>query len=200
MVTTNKRPRTGAVYTVRPLIGVLITCGSDHRSFSGPSRFSIVEFLRSGPSGNPPLHHHSQKRPWRSRTMSVYPLTTPLDLRLAREYFKFGPPKWGHHHWTIGVVSPTRRRPGMRQHKSSVPHLHPHKRGVENPRTNSYRNHFGASVAAVLQQSYVKFVLNTQVENPRYPPFLPTPQENRSPRRLKNKSEVRVYAAVEKSH
>ncbi|GBP12119.1 hypothetical protein EVAR_5940_1 [Eumeta japonica] len=57
--------------------------------------------------------------------MSVYPLTTPLDLRLSREILKFGPLKWGHHHWTIGVVSPTRRRPGMKQHKSSVPHPHP---------------------------------------------------------------------------
>ncbi|GBP81703.1 hypothetical protein EVAR_59832_1 [Eumeta japonica] len=56
--------------------------------------------------------------------MSVYPLTTPLDLWLAREFFKFGPPKWGHYHWTVGVASPTRRRPGMRQHKSFVPHLH----------------------------------------------------------------------------
>ncbi|GBP52507.1 hypothetical protein EVAR_32063_1 [Eumeta japonica] len=27
--------------------------------------------------------------------------------------------------WTVGVVSPTRRHPGMRQHRSSVPHLHP---------------------------------------------------------------------------
>ncbi|GBP89916.1 hypothetical protein EVAR_63579_1 [Eumeta japonica] len=47
--------------------------------------------------------------------MSVYPLTTPLDLRPSREIFKFGPLKWGHLHWTVGVVSPTRRRPGMRQ-------------------------------------------------------------------------------------
>ncbi|GBP47509.1 hypothetical protein EVAR_30597_1 [Eumeta japonica] len=44
------------------------------------------------------------------------------------------------HYWTVGVVSPTRRRPGMRQHKSSVPHpLYIHrtrkKRGVEDPRT-----------------------------------------------------------------
>ncbi|GBP24447.1 hypothetical protein EVAR_20771_1 [Eumeta japonica] len=53
--------------------------------------------------------------------MSVYSLTTPLDLRLARELFKFGSLKWGHHHWTVEDVSPTRRRPGMRQHKSSVP-------------------------------------------------------------------------------
>ncbi|GBP91124.1 RNA-directed DNA polymerase from mobile element jockey [Eumeta japonica] len=61
--------------------------------------------------------------------ISVYPLTTPLDPRLSRESFKFGPLKWGHHHWTVGVVSPTRRRPDMRQHKSSVPHLHPQKKG-----------------------------------------------------------------------
>ncbi|GBP21920.1 RNA-directed DNA polymerase from mobile element jockey [Eumeta japonica] len=61
--------------------------------------------------------------------MSVYPLTTPLDFRLARELFKFGPLKWGRHHWTVGVVSPTRRRRAIRQHKSSVPHLHPQERG-----------------------------------------------------------------------
>ncbi|GBP68241.1 hypothetical protein EVAR_48605_1 [Eumeta japonica] len=61
--------------------------------------------------------------------MSVYPMTTPLDLRLHREIFKFGPLKWGHHHWTVGVVSPTRRRPGIRQHKSSVPHPHPQEKG-----------------------------------------------------------------------
>ncbi|GBP13429.1 hypothetical protein EVAR_4186_1 [Eumeta japonica] len=36
---------------------------SDRRSFSGPLRFSFVEFLRSGRSGEPPLHHHSQRRP-----------------------------------------------------------------------------------------------------------------------------------------
>ncbi|GBP59763.1 hypothetical protein EVAR_44325_1 [Eumeta japonica] len=61
--------------------------------------------------------------------MSVYPLTTPLDLRLSLEIFNLGPLKWGHHHWTVGVVSPTRRRPGMRQHKSSVPHLQPQEKG-----------------------------------------------------------------------
>ncbi|GBP21125.1 hypothetical protein EVAR_11156_1 [Eumeta japonica] len=64
--------------------------------------------------------------------MSVYPLTTSLDLRLAREFSefsKFGPPKWGYHHWTIGVVSPTRRHPGMRQYKSSIPHVHPQEKG-----------------------------------------------------------------------
>ncbi|GBP35259.1 RNA-directed DNA polymerase from mobile element jockey [Eumeta japonica] len=61
--------------------------------------------------------------------MSVYPMTTPLHLRLAREFFKFGPPKWGHHHWTVGIVSLTRRRPGIRQHKFCVPHLHPQEKG-----------------------------------------------------------------------
>ncbi|GBP71895.1 hypothetical protein EVAR_56052_1 [Eumeta japonica] len=61
--------------------------------------------------------------------MSMYPLTTLLDLRLSREIFKFEPLKWGHHHWTVGVVSPTSRRPGIRQHKSSVPHLHPQEKG-----------------------------------------------------------------------
>ncbi|GBO99564.1 hypothetical protein EVAR_717_1 [Eumeta japonica] len=30
---------------------------------------------------------------------------------------------------TVGVVSPTKRRPGMRQHKSSIPHLHPQEKG-----------------------------------------------------------------------
>ncbi|GBP21660.1 hypothetical protein EVAR_16206_1 [Eumeta japonica] len=30
---------------------------SDRRSFSGSLRFSIVAFLRSGQSGDPPLHH-----------------------------------------------------------------------------------------------------------------------------------------------
>ncbi|GBP81957.1 hypothetical protein EVAR_62776_1 [Eumeta japonica] len=35
----------------------------------------------------------------------------------------------GHRHWTVGVASPTRRCPGMRQHKSSVLHLHPQEKG-----------------------------------------------------------------------
>ncbi|GBP57273.1 hypothetical protein EVAR_44090_1 [Eumeta japonica] len=48
-------------------------------------------------------------------------LTTPLDLRLSQEIFKYGPLKWGHHHWTVGVVSPTRRRLGMRQVLRPVP-------------------------------------------------------------------------------
>ncbi|GBP05751.1 hypothetical protein EVAR_5078_1 [Eumeta japonica] len=61
--------------------------------------------------------------------MSVYTLTTPLNFRLAREFSKFGPPKWGHHHWTVGDVSLTRRRPGITQHKPSIPHLHPQKKG-----------------------------------------------------------------------
>ncbi|GBP52496.1 hypothetical protein EVAR_32052_1 [Eumeta japonica] len=61
--------------------------------------------------------------------MLVYPLTTHFDLRLARKLFKFGLLEWGHHHWTVGVVSPTRRRPGMRQHKPSVPHLHRQEKG-----------------------------------------------------------------------
>ncbi|GBP87007.1 hypothetical protein EVAR_55291_1 [Eumeta japonica] len=61
--------------------------------------------------------------------MSVYPLTSHLDLRLARELLKFRPLKWGHHHWIIGVVSPTRKHPDMRHHKSSVPHLHPQENG-----------------------------------------------------------------------
>ncbi|GBP13430.1 hypothetical protein EVAR_4187_1 [Eumeta japonica] len=72
--------------------------------------------------------------------MSVYQLTTPLDLRLAWESFEFGPPKWGHQHWMMApvivqmVVSPTRICPGTRQHKSSVPHLHPQE-GVPPPPT-----------------------------------------------------------------
>ncbi|GBP80566.1 hypothetical protein EVAR_37670_1 [Eumeta japonica] len=57
--------------------------------------------------------------------MTVFPLTPPLDLRLTRETSRFGPPKWGHHNWTVEIVSPTRRRPGMRHHRSSVPHLRP---------------------------------------------------------------------------
>ncbi|GBP77572.1 hypothetical protein EVAR_57250_1 [Eumeta japonica] len=31
--------------------------------------------------------------------MTVYALTTPLDLRLTRKTSRFGPPKWDHHHW-----------------------------------------------------------------------------------------------------
>ncbi|GBP09338.1 hypothetical protein EVAR_5768_1 [Eumeta japonica] len=58
--------------------------------------------------------------------------------------------------------------------------------------------HFGAFVVSVLQQPYVKLVLNIQFENPHCPSFLPTPQENRSPRRLRNKSEVRAYTTAEK--
>ncbi|GBP12034.1 hypothetical protein EVAR_5872_1 [Eumeta japonica] len=38
-----------------------------------------------------------------------------------------------------------------------------------------------ASVAVVLQQSYMKLVLNVQVKNPRYTSFLSTSQENCSP-------------------
>ncbi|GBP79497.1 hypothetical protein EVAR_59171_1 [Eumeta japonica] len=34
----------------------------NHRSFSGSLRFSIVEFLRSGRSGDPPLHHIARVR------------------------------------------------------------------------------------------------------------------------------------------
>ncbi|GBP21921.1 hypothetical protein EVAR_7134_1 [Eumeta japonica] len=55
-------------YTVQLRIGVTSACGtherqvSDRRSFSVPSRLSIVEFLRSGRSGDPPLHYHSQRR------------------------------------------------------------------------------------------------------------------------------------------
>ncbi|GBP21868.1 hypothetical protein EVAR_6840_1 [Eumeta japonica] len=73
--------------------------------------------------------------------MSVYPLTIPLNFRLTRESFKFGPPKWGHYHWTVGVVSPTRRRPGMRQHKSSVPHLHPQEKGCGRSAYELYRRY-----------------------------------------------------------
>ncbi|GBP68125.1 hypothetical protein EVAR_46288_1 [Eumeta japonica] len=53
--------------------------------------------------------------------MSVYPLTTPLDLRLSREIFMYRHLKWDHDHWTVGVVSLTRRRPGMRQVLRPVP-------------------------------------------------------------------------------
>ncbi|GBP82339.1 hypothetical protein EVAR_90974_1 [Eumeta japonica] len=49
--------------------------------------------------------------------MSVYPLTTPLDLRLSREIFKYGPLKWDHHHWTGGIV-PQRETP---RHEASSP-------------------------------------------------------------------------------
>ncbi|GBP43242.1 hypothetical protein EVAR_39300_1 [Eumeta japonica] len=59
-------------------------------------------------------------------------------------------------------------------------------------------SHFGASVAVVLPQPYVKLMLNIQIENPRCPSFLLTPQENRSTRRPRSKSEVRDYALVEK--
>ncbi|GBP53249.1 hypothetical protein EVAR_88133_1 [Eumeta japonica] len=94
---------------------------SDRRSFSRPSRrVSPVETERR-PTTLPPLPETAVT----VEVMSVYPLTTPLDLRLAQEFSKFGPPKWGHHHWTVGVVTPTRKRPGMRQRKSSIPHLHP---------------------------------------------------------------------------
>ncbi|GBP75772.1 hypothetical protein EVAR_60085_1 [Eumeta japonica] len=51
----------------------------------------------------------------------------------------------------------------------------------------------------VLQQPYVKLVLKIQIENPRCPSFMPTPPENRSPKPLEDKSEVRAYAAVKKS-
>ncbi|GBP39160.1 hypothetical protein EVAR_26946_1 [Eumeta japonica] len=60
-------------------------------------------------------------------------------------------------------------------------------------------NSFGVSVAVVLQQAYVKLVLNKEVENSRCPSFLPTPQGNRSPRGLKDKYEVLTYATMEKS-
>ncbi|GBP41985.1 hypothetical protein EVAR_33789_1 [Eumeta japonica] len=126
---TLRRPDSGSRYGTARKGCQKIAWLSDRRSFSVLSRFSIVEFLRSGRSGDPPLHHHSQRRPWRSRTMWVYLLTTPFDLRLSQEIFKFGPLKWSHHHWTVGVISPTRRRLGMRQHKSSVPHLHPQEKG-----------------------------------------------------------------------
>ncbi|GBP31578.1 hypothetical protein EVAR_78157_1 [Eumeta japonica] len=42
-----------------PLHPVTATQVSDRLSFSVPSSFSIVEFRRSGRSGDPPLHHHS---------------------------------------------------------------------------------------------------------------------------------------------
>ncbi|GBP21129.1 hypothetical protein EVAR_11160_1 [Eumeta japonica] len=73
--------------------------------------------------------------------MSMYPLTTPLDLQLSREIFKFGPLKWSDHHWTVEVVSPTRRRPGMRQHKSSVPHLYPQKKECGKSANERQRTH-----------------------------------------------------------
>ncbi|GBP17888.1 hypothetical protein EVAR_7881_1 [Eumeta japonica] len=50
-------------------------------------------------------------------------------------------------------------------------------------------SHFGASFANILQPPHVKLVLNIQVEDPRCPSFLPTPQEIRSPRR--SKQEIR---------
>ncbi|GBP35880.1 hypothetical protein EVAR_23129_1 [Eumeta japonica] len=77
--------------------------------------------------------------------MSLYPLTTPLDLRLAREFSSLDPQNGViTTDWTVGVVSPTRKRPGMRQHKSSVPHLHPQEKGCErsaNERTRCSRPH-----------------------------------------------------------
>ncbi|GBP66372.1 hypothetical protein EVAR_88482_1 [Eumeta japonica] len=73
----------------------------------------------------------TERRPTTSPSLSETAVTvkddvgvaTDIDLRLTREFFKFGSPKWGHHHWTVWVVSPTRRRSDMRQHKSSVSHL-----------------------------------------------------------------------------
>ncbi|GBP22269.1 Mariner Mos1 transposase [Eumeta japonica] len=50
-------------------------------------------------------------------------------------------------------------------------------------------SHFGAFVADVLQQPYVN-MLHMQVQNPRCSSFLLTPRELRSPRRLRNMSEV----------
>ncbi|GBP70124.1 hypothetical protein EVAR_55443_1 [Eumeta japonica] len=54
----------------------------------------------------------------------------------------------------------------------------------------SVLNKFQAFWAVVLQQPYVKLVLNIQVENSCCPSFPPTPQENRSLKRPMNKSEV----------
>ncbi|GBP45717.1 hypothetical protein EVAR_44945_1 [Eumeta japonica] len=68
--------------------------------------------------------------------MKVYPLTTTLDLRLTPEISIFGSPKWGHHHWTIGVASPTRRHPSMRQPINPPSRTCTRKKGVEVPRTN----------------------------------------------------------------
>ncbi|GBP27639.1 hypothetical protein EVAR_12683_1 [Eumeta japonica] len=56
-----------------------------------------------------------------------------------------------------------------------------------------------ASNAVVLQRPYLKLMLTTKVENPHCPSFRPTPQENRSPMRLKDESKVRAYAAIKKS-
>ncbi|GBP43250.1 hypothetical protein EVAR_39308_1 [Eumeta japonica] len=71
--------------------------------------------------------------------MSVYSLTTPLDLWLAREFFKFGPLKWGHHHWTVGVVSLMRRRPGMRQPISPPSRIYTRKKGCGRSATERQR-------------------------------------------------------------
>ncbi|GBP17949.1 hypothetical protein EVAR_16891_1 [Eumeta japonica] len=85
---------------------------------------------RSAPPDSGAHYGAARKRCQKIAWLTVrQPLTTPLDLRLAWELFKCGPLKWGHHHWTVGVVSPTRRHPDMRQHKPSVPHLHPQEKG-----------------------------------------------------------------------
>ncbi|GBP47742.1 hypothetical protein EVAR_14274_1 [Eumeta japonica] len=70
--------------------------------------------------------------------MMVYPLTPPLDLRLTGKTSRFGPPKWGHHHWIRRGRIPDEKTPGYEAtNKSSVPHLRPKRKVVDDPRTNS---------------------------------------------------------------
>ncbi|GBP83673.1 hypothetical protein EVAR_61067_1 [Eumeta japonica] len=106
----------------------------DRCSFSGPSGFSIVEFLRSGRSGDPPLHQHSQIRPRRSRKITVNTLTPLLGFRLNRENYMNWTPERGPSPLDRRGRSPDEKTPEHEAtNKSSVPHLQPERKDRGRP-------------------------------------------------------------------
>ncbi|GBP22420.1 hypothetical protein EVAR_78596_1 [Eumeta japonica] len=76
----------------------------------------VPPVVSSHSSGYPQRAHQRYTR----RRAESFP-RAPHRLGCLGKSSSLDPLKWGHHHWTVRVVSPTRRLSGMRQHKFSVP-------------------------------------------------------------------------------
>ncbi|GBP33465.1 hypothetical protein EVAR_23868_1 [Eumeta japonica] len=111
---------------------------SDRRSFSGSSRFSIVEFLRSGRSSDPPLHH-ALLEPAVTVEEDDGESTDTSSGPPADSGPQVGPRKGAITIGSVGVVLPTRRRPDMRQQISPPSRTCDQGKVVDDPRTNDFK-------------------------------------------------------------